>query len=197
MKHLNSNILCVVAIKTTGSDAQKHELLEIAIIPLTATLGVNKTILPFNILFLPSNDAITRAEYNLDNELILKCMEQGQDKYEAAELFEAWFAKLKLPPNKKIMVLTYDWAAKRDFIKEWLQPTGFKLTFSSEYRDIQPIGLYWNDAMDIKCERCPFPKVKLSYMAAMEKVEYENRLPTVIDECQCIINTYKSLIRNI
>lgn len=193
MKHLNSNILCVVAIETTGSDAQKHELLEISVIPLTSTLDISKKVLPFNILFRP--EQIERAEYNLDNDLVLKCMQQGLDKYEAAELFENWFAKLELPERKRIMVLTHNWAAKRDFIKEWLQPISFNLTFHSEYRDIQAIGLYLNDCMDIKNERYPFPKVKLSYMAAMEKVDYENRLPTVIDQCQCMINTYKSLVK--
>lgn len=195
MKHLNSNILCAVAIKTTGPDAQKHILLEIAIIPLTATCSISKEVLPFNIIFKPDDQDLTRAEFSLDNDLVLKCLEQGQDKYEAAELFDKWFAKLRLPERKRIMVLAHDWASKRDFIKEWLQPTGFHNSFSHEYRDPQSIGLFLNDRADVKNERCPFPKVKLSYMAAVEKIEYVERLPTVIDECQAVINLYKSLLR--
>jgi hypothetical protein len=194
MKHLNSNILCVIAIKTTGSNAQKHELLEIAIIPLDFKCNISKDIMPYNVILKPEN--IDRAEYNLDNDLVLKCVEQGMDKYEAADLFEAWFAKLQLPPRKKIMVLTHNWAAKIDFIREWLQPTSFDMCFSHEYRDIQAVGLYLNDRDDVRNERYSFPKVKLSYMGAVLRVEYEDRLPTVIDECQCIINIYKELVNH-
>ena len=197
MKHLNSNVLCAVAIKTTGPDAQKHELLEIAIIPLNATCDIDKSKLPFNILFKSDDQVLTRAAYNLDNELVTKCMGMGLDKFDAAELFDGWFDKLGLiEKRKRIMPLAHNWAAKRDFIKEWLQPTGFEMTFSHEYRDIQSIGLFMNDRMDVKNERCPFPKVKLGYMSSMQKVEYVERLPTVIDECQALVNLYKSLIRS-
>lgn len=193
MQHLNRNILCALAIKTTGPDAQKHELIEIIIIPLTPTCDINKKILPFNVLFKPEH--VTRAEFNLDNDLVLSAMSNGFDKYDAADIFEKWFAKLDLPPNKRIMVLTHDWAAKSEFIKEWLQPTAFRMTFSHEYRDIQAIGLFLNDYCDLRNERWPFPKVKLSYMSAVQKIEYANRLPTVVDECQAMINLYKSLLR--
>jgi DNA polymerase III epsilon subunit-like protein len=197
MKHLNRNLLCALAIRTTGSDAQKHKLLEIAIIPLTPTCDINKDVLPFNILFRPDDKTLTRAEYSIDNELTSKCMGMGIEEFEAGELFDKWFEKLGLPLGKKIMPLAHNWAAKRDFIKEWLQPTGFNLAFSEHYRDPQAIGLFINDSMDIRNELCPFPKVKLSYMAAMQKVEYTERLPTVIDECQALVNLYKSLLRSI
>ncbi|MDX1372169.1 MAG: hypothetical protein R3321_06845, partial [Nitrososphaeraceae archaeon] len=182
MRHLNSNILCAVTIKTTGSDAQKHELLEIIVLPLASDLTIKKDILPFNVLIKP--EKIRRAEYNLDNNFVLNCIEKGLDKYEAADIFEAWFEKLELRYSKKIMVLTHNWAAKRDFIKEWLQPTGFDKAFHHEYRDVQAIGLFYNDKFDFKNEMWPFPKVKLSYMCAVQKLEYEDRLPTVVDEAK-------------
>ena len=92
------------------------------------------------------------------------------------------------------MVLCHNWAFKKPFIEEWLQPTGFNLAFHHEYRDPQAVGLFINDRFDARNELCPFPKVKLSYMCAVHKLEYEDGLPTVIDECAALITLYKSLI---
>jgi len=192
MIHLNRNMLAALAIKTTGPDAQKHEILEIAIIPLNENCKINKNVVPFNLMLKP--EFPERSHYNFDNEFLMHVCAVGFDKYDAAEMFEAWFQKLKLLERKKIMVLAHDWAAKRDFIKEWLQPSSFETHFDHRYRDPQAIGLYINDVFDRKTEPCPFPKVKLSYMSSIQKVEYEPRLPSVIDECQAIINLYHSLV---
>ena len=194
MKHLNSNLLCAVAIKTTGSVAGIHKILEIAIIPLTKDCKVSREILPFNILFKVDEIDIRRAEYNLDNDLVLKCMSSGFEYTDGADLLEKWFEKLQLRFFKKIMILSHNWAFKRPFIENWLQPTGYNLFFHHEYRDPQAVGLFLNDRYDVKNEPYPFAKVKLSYMCATQKLEYESRLPTVIDECAATISLYKSLI---
>lgn len=192
MKHLNSNILCAVAVKTTGSDATKHEILEIAVIPVNAVCKVSKDHIPFNLMFKPERPQ--DAEYSINNDFMLDCCTRGMDPYEAAELFEIWFERLKLKGRKQIMVLSHNWASKREFLKAWLMPTAFNRIFNIDYRDIMPIGLYYNDLDDARNELCRFPKVKLSYMCAMHKVEYADRLPTVIDECAACIDLYRSLI---
>jgi len=192
MKHLNSNILCAVAVKTTGSDAAKHEILEIAVIPLDATCRVSRKHNPFNIMMIPEQPQ--RAEFNLENTFLLDCCERGMDPYEAAELFESWFAKFNMKDNKGIMVLSHNWAEKRDFIKRWLMPTTFNRCFRKEYRDPQAIGLWFNDKDDARNELCSFPKVKLGYMCSQRKVEYLVRTPNVIEECVACINLYRDLI---
>ncbi len=192
MKHLNSNLLCAVAIKTTGPDPKKHELLEIAIIVLSPDCKVSKKHMPFNILFRP--EKIQRAAYSLKNELVTKCMGHGVDLYDAAEMLDDWFEKLELRRGKQIMVLNHSWAKNRGFIEDWIQPTSFEKMFSKEYRDPQSIGLYINDRCDFRNEPCTFPKVKLSYMCSVQKLDYEQGLPTVIDECAGTIELYRSLI---
>jgi len=192
MIHLNRNILAALAIKTTGPDAQKHEIIEIAIIPLNEKCEIDKSKIPFNLMLKPERPEL--VDYSFENEYLMHVCTVGFEKYDAAELFEAWFLKLKLLERKKIMILAHDWASKRDFIKEWLQPTSFGIHFDHRYRDPQAIGLFMNDVFDRKTEPCPFPKVKLGYMSSVQKVEYEPRLPSVIDECQAVINLYHSLV---
>lgn len=194
MRHLNSNILCAVAIRTTGPVVGKHKLLEILVIPLTGDCKIDKNISLFNILFKPDEIDMQRAEYNLDNELVMKCMGQGFEYNDGAELFEKWLAKLRLRTFKKIMVLCHNWAAKKPFIEDWLQPTGFNFAFHEEYRDPQAVGLFLNDRYDVRNDPYPFPKVKLSFMAAVQKLEYEHRLPTVTDECDVLIRLYRTLL---
>lgn len=191
MIHLNSNLLCAVAIQTTGPDAQKHELLEIAVIPLNEKCEIKKKGLPFNVMIKPEYPQ--RAEYNIPNDYLMHVCKVGFDKYDAADLFEKWFYKLELKDNKRIMVLAHDWAFKRDFIKEWLQPTAFSTCFDTRYRDTQAIGLFYNDYFDRLAEPCPFPKVALSYMSAMRRIDY-NKINNVIDECDTVVKLYRNLI---
>jgi DNA polymerase III epsilon subunit-like protein len=194
MKHLNSNILCAVAIRTTGPNSQKQELIEIAVIPLDPKCDVSREYLPFNLMIKPEHPE--RAEYDINNEYLMKVCTVGFDKYDAANMFEDWFSKLKLKSYKKIVVLAHNWVRQIDFVKEWLQPTSFEMCFHTDYRDPQVIGLYLNDIADIQNERYPFAKVKLSYMCATRRLEYAKRIVTVIDECDAVVKLYKNLIRN-
>lgn len=187
MKHLNSNILCAVAVQTTG-----HEILELCVVALTSTCDMDKNILPFNVLF--KIEYLDKCEANINYNLLMKAAREGMDKYEAADLFDKWFEKLNLREHKKIMVLTHDWAAQRNFIKDWLQPTAFDTYFHNQYRDTQVLGLHYNDRYDVHNELCPFPKVKLSYMCSQLKLEYTKRLPTVVDKCVAIMRLYKDLL---
>jgi len=118
----------------------------------------------------------------------------GFEYNDGAELFEKWLKKLELRFFKKITVLCHNWAFKRPFLVDWLQPAGFDLAFNEDYRDPQACGLFVNDRFDVRNEPYPFAKVRLSYMCATHKLEYASRLPTVIDECDACIKLYRSLI---
>lgn len=194
MIHLNSNVLCAISIKTTGPNPAKHELIEICVIPLDPKLGIDKTKIPFNLYIKPDfPDRVDWDHCKIRDHDFMRICETGFDKYEAAEMFDAWFRKLKLPERKRIMPLAHDWASQRDYIKEWLQPTDFALKIDHRYRDTMVIGSFLNDYNDRRNEQCPFPKVKLTYMAAMTKIDYV-RPNNVVEECDIIIKLYRALV---
>lgn len=185
MQHLNSNLLCAVAARSTG-----YEMMEMAVVPLTSRLKVSRDHLPCNLLLRPDHP----ENATCSKELLNYAIHRGIQPNDAAELFEGWFDKLGLPDRKQIMVLTHNWNKHRVWFVDWLQYTAFKTIFHEEVRDIQSVALWQNDYQDRKVEPCPFPKVKLSYLGATLKVDYVSGLPTVIDEIQAIVNVYRELV---
>ena len=186
MKHLNSNILCAVFVETTGL-----EIIEVAVVPVTADCKVDKNLIPFNLLIRPEEP---QKASSMDNEYLMAACERGADKWEAAELFEKWFEKFNLKYRKKIMPLSHDWCYHREFIKNWLLPKTFDACFSHQYRDTRAIGLFVNDCHDFQNEACPYPKTELKYMCAMQKTDYHKGKQNVIDKASAIIELYRSLI---
>ena len=194
MRHLNGNLLCVIDVETTGLDPSKHEITEICILPLDEKLNVSRKVLPFNIMMKPSNpdnvewDAIkvTQIDY-------MKLCQEGMDKYEAADLFEEWFAKLGLPERKRISPLAHNWPFDRGFIREWLGPTSFEMHIDGRYRDTMAMALAFNDIADVNAEAYPFPKVALSYIASTLKIDFD-KVHNALDDCVLTSKVYKEMI---
>lgn len=163
--------------------------------PLDPELKVRTDIAPFNIFMKP--EWPERAEWEaigVNQADFTRICQIGLDKYEAADLFEEWFKKLKLPERKRISPLAHNWPFDREFIREWLGDTSFDMHFDGRFRDTMAIGLYLNDLADVHNEPYPFPKVKLSYMAATLKIDFD-KLHNALDDCIITTKVYKELLR--
>ena len=195
MIHLNGNLLCAIDVETTGLDPQKHEITEICILPLDNNMEVRRDVVPFNIFMKPEKiqnidwDAITVTQTDF-----MKLCQVGMDKWEAADLFEEWFAKLQLPERKRISPLAHNWPFDREFIKEWLGVTSFESHIDGRFRDSMALALAINDEYDAKNEPIPFPKVKLSYIASTLKIDFD-KIHNALDDTVLTAKVYKQLSR--
>lgn len=194
MNHLNGNIICAVDCETTGLDFEKHEIVEIAFLPLDYELRIRKDVPFFDIKIRPENiEDIDWQAFKVSNTDFYKLQESGMDKWEAADLFVEWCEKLKLPENKRIMPLAQNWNFDSIFIKKWLGPKTFEFYIDGRYRDTMTTALYLNDRAYHKGEQIPFPKVNLSYLASQLKISHD-RAHTALGDCMVTAEIYKEIL---
>jgi len=194
MVHLNGNILCAVDVETTGRDPEKHDIIQIAVLPLDSQIKPRKDILPFYMEIAPRRPENAELSAGGVNKLQLaKIINEGMDSYRAADLLEEWFLKLKLPENKRISPLAQNWCFDRGFLIQWLGPRMFEFIFDGRYRDTMTAALYCNDKADFMGEAFPYPKVNLEYLSSQLKVE-NIKAHDALSDCVTTAEVYRRML---
>lgn len=195
MKHLNGHILCAIDCETSGLQAYHHDLLQIAIVPLDNKLEPRTDVLPFDILVKP------RRPENLDplalrkNKIKMADLVKAFQADYAADLFDDWFQKLRLPEGKKIVPLGYNWPFDREFIQDWMGWHSFNMYFHGHYRDVMQCACFMNDLAAYRIELCPYPKLELRYMCANMDIVWDDLLGhSAIYDCLQTLKVYKKLM---
>lgn len=195
MAHLNGNLLCAIDTETTGLDFRRHDIIQLAILPLDACIKPLQTVRPFVIEMIPKNmDAIepgARKTHRIDMaQLILRAI----DPWKAVDHFEDWFTKLNLPLGKKIMPLAHNWLFDRNFIESWLGgPLSFDNFFHFHFRDSMTAALFMNDRADQKMDPVPYPKVSLKYCCSQLSVRNE-RAHDALQDCVATAEVYRNML---
>jgi len=193
--HLNGNLLCSIDVETTGLIPGFHDIIEVAILPLNSDFTPRKDILPFNVLIKPKRlDNIDPKAMSVNKLDLLQIMREGFDPYFAAELFDKWVEKLKLPLGKQIAPLAQNWPFDREFISDWLGKEGFNLSFFYGVRDLKVAANFINDCFDFRAEPPPFPKQNLSFLCNLLGVQ-NSRAHRALEDAAATAECYKKLVR--
>lgn len=178
--HWNNHLLCAIDIETTGLDPEKHEIIEIAIVPLTSKYEVSREYRMFECKIAPGHDA-KKPLRNIDpkamsvNRIELQdLLNVGQDPWRASEMLEHWFSKLELPNNKKILPLAHNWPHEHKFLYDWLGQEMMNYLFFT-YRDIASV-------MSVAAHS-PFPEFRQMLMGTyVDTLPLANLINDVCDE---------------
>lgn len=191
---LNGNVLCAIDVETTGLTPGFHEITQVCFLPLDNDLKPRRDVGPFDLnLRIEYEERIDWEALKISKINFLKHQQIAIDKYDAADLFESWVEKLKLPLYKRISPLAHNWPFDRAFILDWLQPTAFGSHIDGRFRDTMSLAAAINDIYDIKNEPAPFPKINLPYMASLLKIPHENA-HTALADCVVTAEVYKQLL---
>ena len=196
MIHLNGNLICSVDVETTGFTPGYHDLIQVAVLPLDSDLKPVKTVLPFYMDMKPKRpENINQQAMHVSRINFARLMQRALDPWDAAELFDEWFEKLKqptakrgplLPEGKKLIPLAQNWVFDRGFMIDWLGDVSFNSLFHPWYRDTLPVAQYLNDtyAKDPVCvleHKVPFPKSNLAYICSQLKVKNQQHHDALAD----------------
>jgi len=200
MVHLNGNLLCAVAIRTTGKLPKIHDLFEVCVMPITHSLKPDMSRLPFHFNLVckrPENLWPEGENYRIKgyNKAAFYKMqaENAVDPYSAADTFEQWFDSLQLGRNKTLYTLTYDHGFVKPFLIDWLGTKTYDYIFDYRVRDVLGTTLFMNDRADISNTQIPYPKTELSCMATREGLE---RSYCCHETCVNMIGLYQKCVYN-
>ena len=200
MSHWNGHQLCVLDTETTGVDPQYHEVVQVALVPLTSRLEIRKDVMPFSMYLKPESPQLADKDAMAKNRLSLSdlCL-QGFDRDKAVDLLIAWKDKLGLGCTaygtpKKIMLLGHNIGFDIAFMKKWMTSMVYEEQFDYHYRDTMIIANFLNDSAGLKAETVPYSKVKLQWLANKLGVEYDtNTAHDALVDCVITAKVYKKL----
>jgi len=191
MKHLNGDLVCAVDVETTGLDARKYDVYEVAVVPLDSQLKPRSDILPFHVVMKPGRCWIGEGgsltgefqsdAVQLNKETFTMALRSGADPEESCEGFERWFENLHLAEGKRIVPLGQNYAFDKAFMIEWLGALHYEHFFHYHYRDTMHVALFLNDLAWFNGNEIPFPKVSLGYLCSQLKIKNEKAHSALAD----------------
>jgi len=173
--NLNGNMMVAVDVETTGRVAGYHEIIQIAVVPLTSEIEPVPDINPFYMNIAPAQpercEHGAQMVHGLDiNELV----NNSPDSWKVADLFDEWFQNLDLPYQRSLMPLAHNWAFERGFLMHWLGIESFNQFFHPHPRDTMLFALSINDAASYHGLKTPFPYVSLGAVCKKYGIKIEN-----------------------
>ncbi len=196
MIHLNGDLLCVVDVETTGLDFTKHDIVQISIVPLDSDIRPIK-IDPFVQNLIPTRpENIDPKAMTVTKLSLMDLQRTALESWDAIDIFDEWFKRLRLPVGKKIQPLAHNWPFDREFIKEWLGgPKNFEHYFSHLYRDSMAAAILYNDRAEQHLEPQPYPgDVRLNTVGNKLKIRNAKAHDALQDTLQTA-EVYRALLR--
>lgn len=195
MKHLNGHLLCSIDSETTGTDPQRHDMIQIAVIPLDGLLQPDANRIPFLMDLAPKRPENADPQAMDCNRLRLAdLILRGVDADRAADLFVEWFERQNLGFNKRIMPLGANWPFDRDMIVAWLGLKTYEMCFNSQHRDVQSTATFLNDIAEVRGLPFPYPKVNLSYLCNQMRIE-RTQAHDATDDARVTAEVYRRLLQ--
>jgi DNA polymerase III epsilon subunit-like protein len=194
LPNLNGNPLAVVDVETTGRVGGIHEIIQIAIVPLTIDLEI-ADVKPFYHNIRPNypEKADERAGMvhglNIDDLMVNA---PTQDR--VLDYLLEWFSELPLGHGRRLTPVAHNWAFERSFLTHWMGPDLMNSIFHPHPRDTMIHALFLNDRASMMGKTPPFPRVGLTDMCRNVGIKLDHAHDALAD-CVATAELYAALMR--
>lgn len=188
------NLLCAIDCETTGLDWQKHDIIQICILPANDDFKPSKQLNPLIMELKPRRpDNIDDEAMRINQKKLCDVMTRGLDYYKAADYFVEWIETLKLAPGKKLLPLACNWFFDREFIRDWLGTKTFELYFHHYHRDVMTAAIIRNDIEVFNGRNLVHRYVNLKSLCNDLEIQMERGHDAVFDAMSCL-EVYRRLM---
>jgi DNA polymerase III epsilon subunit-like protein len=191
---LNHDIFCAIDTETTGLQAGFHDIIEIAIVPLTYDLKPDKKYRIFDMMIKPGRpENVEYDAMSVNRMSFAEINANGFEAGQAADMFDEWFDRLNLAFGKRIVPVAANWPHDRAFIMDWLGVKNYEAKFSHKFRDIMGITLFMNDHAAFQGEAYPVQKHDLTYLCNTFGVP-RDRAHRALDDAFATAEVYRRIL---
>jgi DNA polymerase III epsilon subunit-like protein len=161
----NGNLICAVDIETTGADSDKHEIIQVAFVPLNTEYEMLDTVRPFYMDVKPltpetAEPAATRV-HGLDlDDLVATAPHPDR----VLEKFYKWYTDLELAFERKLIMLAHNASFENKFLNKWFGPEYYEKVFNACTRDSMEAAITVNDHAVRHGRRPPFERTSLPWL---------------------------------
>jgi DNA polymerase III epsilon subunit-like protein len=202
MDHLNGHLLCGIDIETTGLDFEKHQIYELAIIPVNSDFERDSNRKWLDLKIKPSRPETIDwggMEYVKNSKRVKNALESGLDPNTAMDILDFWFDQLGLG-TKKIAPLGHNYSFESRFLRTWLGELHYESIFTdAQVRDTMSNARFMNDLCEFRTETgFDYPKCDLTYLAIVLKVEHNyGKSHSALGDAATTIDVYRKQLEKI
>lgn len=192
--HANSNVLCVIDIRTGGTDPRESDLLEVCFLPLNHSYKPHPEFPMFNIRMRPSYP-VDLKQARLSKDKLVDFKESPLDSIKGGEVFEAWTERLALKEHKKIIPVAWNWIEIQPWIKFWLGDLTYEHYIHESHRDLLVLLNFINDREDYFGSEPPYKHPTFGQLLGRSGVKLfdRNSLPA---NCVALSECYRHILQN-
>jgi len=195
LPHLNGNPLAAIDVETTGRIGGYHEIIQVAIVPLSMDLEIAKYVRPFYQNMKPQYPdrveprAVGMRNVNVD-DLILNAPEPER----VLDFLLEWYSRLPLGHSRKLTPLAHNWAFDSSFLIPWLGPDLYTSLFYPIPRDTMNFASSLNDRAVMAGYAPPFKSVNLGALCRQFGVVNDNEHNALADSI-ATAKLYQAMMR--
>ncbi|MGN6133782.1 MAG: 3'-5' exonuclease [Aureliella sp.] len=195
MPTLNGNLLVSVDLESTGPDPDRHEIIQLAMLPLGHDLEPVTGIRPFYTNIAPMHpetvDPESTAVHGLDlDDLLLHAPSSDR----VLEKFYKWFEGLELAFDRRLVMLAHNCPFESKFLSKWLGQKGYDRFFNHQTRDSMHFASALNDMAFQRGCKPPFERVSLAWLSNHFGIVNERAHDALADAVVCA-KVYKKLLQ--
>lgn len=194
---LHGNPLAAIDIETTGQDPSIHEIVQIAIVPLTPALEV-----PVNDLHFFSYVCPLRPEYVDSDSMRIHglslewLLENAPPPSTVVRLLVDWWENLPMAHGKRLAPLAHNWAYERSYMVPFLGPALFDQLFHPHPRDTMAMARFINDRAMIMGYDKPFKSIGLEALCSRYNI-INKQAHNAYHDCVATANLYRAMLTSV
>ena len=189
------NLLCAIDTETTGLDPDKHEIIELAILPLGWDLEFHPHHSLLDMYMRPDQlEDIDPHSLTVTGKTLQERLESGLDQGVAVDALYDWYDRLCLDAKSRIIPVAHNWVFDRAFLLRLLGQKGFDLMFSHHPRCTMAMANCLNDRAWWKDEDLPFPRMSLRECCTSAGIIFHGNVHGALEDAKLCKQLYKFMV---
>lgn len=195
LSNLNGNPLAVVDVETTGKIGGYHEIIQIAIVPLTLDLEVAPDVQPFYQNIRPNYPERSESRAEGIHGLVMDDLLLNAPTQEhVLDYLLDWFHQLPIGYKRRLTPIAHNWGFERSFLVPWLGLELFDSIFTPHPRDTMILCSMLNDRASMIGQEIPFKYLRLPWLCKLLGIELLNS-HNALEDSIATAKLYASIMR--